>query len=130
MGSEAAAALAALATLVCAAPAAAAPDVRFKRMKGFDAAQTPARYDRVGVRAIHGDDLPRRLRILAFGASLGGQRVLDAASNLAQQSGIPARNLTLVNRSAGYSHNHPSSAYPRNAFLARLVPFLRRVGRG
>ena len=36
--------------------------------------------DVLAVRAIHGDDLPRRLRILAFGASLGGQRVLDAAS--------------------------------------------------
>jgi hypothetical protein len=82
----------------------------------------------LGVRATHGDDLPRRLRIYAFGASLGGQRVLDAATLLAGQSGIPARNLTLVERSSTYSHNDPNSAYPRNAFLARLVPFLRKLG--
>ena len=86
--------------------------------------------DVLDVRAIHGHDLPRRLRILAFGASLGGQRVLDAATNLAEQSGIPARNLTLINRSSDYSHNDPNSAHPRNAFVARLVPFLRRLGRG
>ena len=86
--------------------------------------------DVLDVRAIHGHDLPRRLRILAFGASLGGQRVLDAATNLAQQSGIPARNLTLINRSRDYSHNDPNSAHPRNAFVARLMPFLRRLGRG
>src|SRR4030095_11909720 len=30
------------------------------------------------VRAIHGRDLPRDLRIYAFGTALGGQRVLDA----------------------------------------------------
>jgi hypothetical protein len=81
------------------------------------------------VRATHGDDLPRRLRIYAFGASLGGQRVLDAAGNLARQSGIPRGNLRLVDASRRYSHNDPNSAYPRNAFLERLVPFLRRVAR-
>jgi hypothetical protein len=82
------------------------------------------------VRATHGRDLPRRLRIYAFGASLGGRRVLDAAATLARQSRIPKRNLTLVDRHATYSHNDPNSAYPRNAFLARLVPYLRRLGRG
>ena len=35
------------------------------------------------VRATHGRDLPRSLRIYAFGAALGGQRVLDAAKALA-----------------------------------------------
>ncbi len=80
------------------------------------------------VHATHGADLPRRLRIYAFGASLGGQRVLDAATNLASQSHIPAGNLTLVNRAATYSHNDPSSASPNNDFLDALIPFLRRTG--
>jgi hypothetical protein len=82
------------------------------------------------VRATHGDDLPRRLRIYAFGASLGGSRVLDAARVLAAQSRIPRRNLTLVDRQRTYAHNDPNSAYPRNAFVGRLLPFLRRVASG
>ena len=82
------------------------------------------------VRATHGDDLPKGLRIYAFGASLGGARVLDAARVLASQSGIPKRQLTLVDRHTTYSHNDPNSAAPKNAFVARLVPFLRRIGRG
>ena len=81
----------------------------------------------LGVRAVHADDLPRRTRIFAFGAALGGSRVLDAARLLARQSDIPRRRLTLVDRAATYSHNDPSSAAPRNVFVDRLVPFLRRV---
>jgi pimeloyl-ACP methyl ester carboxylesterase len=81
------------------------------------------------VRATHGDDLPRSLRIYAFGASLGGTRVLDAARVLAGQSGIPRRNLTLVDHHETYAHNDPASASPRNDFLARLVPFLARISR-
>jgi hypothetical protein len=84
----------------------------------------------LGVRATHGDDLPRKIRIYAFGAALGGERVLDAARALARQSGIPERNLTLVDRRATYAHNDPNSAAPkRNAFLKRLVPFLRGIAR-
>jgi hypothetical protein len=80
------------------------------------------------VRATHGDDLPRKLRIYAFGAALGGERVLDAARNLAKQSGIPKRNLTLVDRHATYAHNDPNSAAPgKNVFLKGLVRFLRRI---
>jgi hypothetical protein len=82
------------------------------------------------VRATHGDDLPKGLRIYAFGASLGGARVLDAARVLASQSGIPRRRLTLVDRHTTYSHNDPNSAFRRNVFVAKLVPFLRSVGRG
>ena len=59
------------------------------------------------VRATHGDDLPRNLRIYAFGAALGGQRVLDAASALAKQSHIPKRNLTLVDRHAHLRPQRP-----------------------
>ena len=81
----------------------------------------------LGVRATHGRTLPRRLRMYAFGASLGGTRVLDAARNLAAQSGIPSSQLRLVNRAATYSHNDPNSAAPRNAFVNHLLPFLRSV---
>jgi hypothetical protein len=82
----------------------------------------------LGVRATHGDRLPRRMRIYAFGAALGGERVLDAARILARQSGIPRRRLTLIDRARTYSHNDPNSAAPRNAFVANLVPFLERIG--
>jgi pimeloyl-ACP methyl ester carboxylesterase len=81
----------------------------------------------LGVRATKGHDLSKRLRIYAFGAELGGQRVLDAATALAEQNRIPARNLTLVNRASTYSHNDPNSASPKNAFLQYLVPFLNRI---
>lgn len=81
------------------------------------------------VRATEGHDLSKRLRIYAFGAALGGQRVLDAATNLAEQSGIPRRNLTLVDRAGTYAHNDPSSASPKNDFLEYLVPFLTKLAR-
>ncbi len=84
----------------------------------------------LGVQAVHGHDLGRRMRIYAFGAALGGQGVLDTASVLAQQSGIPSSNLTLVNRQSTYSHNDPSSASPRNDFVANLIPFLGKIGKG
>jgi pimeloyl-ACP methyl ester carboxylesterase len=80
------------------------------------------------VRATHGKDLPKRLRIYAFGAALGGQRVLDAATILAQQSGIPKNRLVLLDRHTTYSHNDPNSASPKNDFVAKLIPFLKRVG--
>ena len=80
------------------------------------------------VHATHGKDLPKRLRIYAFGAALGGQRVLDAATILAQQSGIPKKRLVLVDRHATYSHNDPNSASPKNDFVAKLIPFLKKVG--
>jgi pimeloyl-ACP methyl ester carboxylesterase len=86
--------------------------------------------DVLAVRAIHGADLPRKLRMLAFGASLGGQRVLDSTKALAAQSGIPRKRLSLINRETTYSHNDPNSAYPKNAFVAKLVPFLRKIERG
>lgn len=83
------------------------------------------------VHAIHGSDLPRDLQIYAFGAALGGQRVLDAASALASQSGIPQGNLLLIARPETYSHNDPNSAYPRNEFVDGLVRVLDKVsGRG
>jgi pimeloyl-ACP methyl ester carboxylesterase len=82
------------------------------------------------VRATHGHDLPKRLLIYAFGAALGGQRVLDAATILATQSGIPPENLTLLDRHETYSHNDPNSAYPENDFVDELVTFLAKVKAG
>lgn len=82
------------------------------------------------VRATHGHDLPRRLLIYAFGAALGGQRVLDAATILAGQSSIPPENLTLLDRHETYSHNDPNSAFPENDFVSELVTFLAKVREG
>jgi hypothetical protein len=84
----------------------------------------------LNVAATHGYDLPRRLVIYAFAAALGGSGVLDAASLLARQSGIPTGRLTLVDDSASYAHNDPAGASPHNDFLAHLVPVLRRVASG
>ena len=84
----------------------------------------------LGVDATMGRDLPRDLRIYAFGAALGGPAVLEDAELLAAQSHIPAKNLTLVNRQSTYSHNDPAGAYPVNAFFAHLVPFLQGIARG
>jgi hypothetical protein len=81
------------------------------------------------VHATHGDDLSRKLRIYAFGAALGGQRVLDAARVLASQSGIPKRNLRLIDRHTTYSHNDPNSASPKNDFVKNLIPFLGKIAR-
>jgi pimeloyl-ACP methyl ester carboxylesterase len=80
------------------------------------------------VHATMGHKLPKDLRIYAFGARLGGESVLQDARILARQSHIPLRNLTLVNRQSTYSHNDPAGAYPTNAFFARLVPFLKKIG--
>jgi hypothetical protein len=80
----------------------------------------------LGVHATHGAGLPRKLRIYAFGAALGGTRVLDAARALARQSHIPSRRVTLVDRHTTYAHNDPNSAAPaKNVFLKRLIVFLR-----
>jgi pimeloyl-ACP methyl ester carboxylesterase len=80
------------------------------------------------VHAIHGDDLPKGLRIYAFGAALGGTRILDAARTLAKQSGIPAKHLLLVDKDTTYAHNDPNTAAPkRNVFLKKLVPWLRSL---
>jgi hypothetical protein len=84
----------------------------------------------MGVHATHGKDLPRNLRIYAFGAALGGKRVLDAARALAKQSHIPSRQLVLVDRHTTYAHNDPNSATPgRNEFLKRLLRFLTRIAK-
>ena len=78
------------------------------------------------VNATHGGDLPK-LPIYAFAAALGGQRVLNAAQLLATQSQIPPRKVTLVDASATYAHVDPLSAYPDNAFVDHLKPFLNKA---
>ena len=83
--------------------------------------------DILDVRATKGRDLPKGLRMYAFGAALGGQRVLDATRALAKQSGISKRNLTLVNRSSTYAHNDPAGASPDNDFVKYLIPFLAEL---
>jgi pimeloyl-ACP methyl ester carboxylesterase len=78
------------------------------------------------VHSTHGRDVGH-LSIYAFGAALGGQRVLDAAQLLADQSGIRPKDLTLVNRSATYSHVDPLAAYTQNDFVDNLLPFLKKT---
>lgn len=82
------------------------------------------------VKATLGRELPKRLRIYAFGAALGDGGVLSAAQALAQQSGIPMSHLTLVDRHTTYAHNDPAGAYPNNDFFSNLLPFLARIGGG
>jgi hypothetical protein len=85
--------------------------------------------DILDVRATHGHDLPTTLRICAFGAALGGQGVLAAATILANQSNIPPENLTLLDRHRTYAHNDPAGAFPQNDFVDELVPFLHQLRR-
>jgi hypothetical protein len=33
----------------------------------------------------------------------------------------------LIDRHLTYAHNDPAGAYPKNAFFAHLVPFLRKI---
>jgi len=77
------------------------------------------------VHATHGADV--HVPIYAFGAALGGRRVLDAARALARQSHLSTRKLTLIDRHTTYSHNDPAAAFPRNVFLSNLVAFLKRI---
>lgn len=81
----------------------------------------------LGVEATLGDQLPEDLFIYAFGARLGGEGVPAAAEMLAEQSGIPEDNLTLLARPDTYAHNDPLGASPDNEFLDALLPFLEQV---
>jgi pimeloyl-ACP methyl ester carboxylesterase len=81
----------------------------------------------LGLKATMGHKLPHSLLIYGFGAALGGQLILDQAKQLARQSGIPLRNLTLINRHGTYAHNDPSGAYPNNVFFTHLIRFLSQV---
>lgn len=81
----------------------------------------------LGLKATHGDDID--VPIYAFGASYFDGAALDAARKLARQSHLPKRKLTLVDRSRTYTHGDPNLAFPHNAFVAHLVPFLKRIAK-
>ena len=86
----------------------------------------------LGEHAIHGTELPTSLHILAINSELdklfgGGFTTLNFAEELAEQSHIPAGNVTLINEEETYAHNDPNGAYPTNAFVEALVPFLKGV---
>ena len=81
------------------------------------------------VHATHGKDLPKTMRMYAFGAALGGTRVLDATKALAKQSGISKKNLVLIDRHTTYSHNDPAGASPKNDFVKNLIPFLKKIAK-
>ena len=91
----------------------------------------------LGEHAIHGHELPTSLRILAINSELDkaigpGFSTLTAAEVLAEQSGIPRANLTLIDREDEYAHNDPAAAEPEgeiegNVFYRELVPFLEGV---
>jgi pimeloyl-ACP methyl ester carboxylesterase len=87
--------------------------------------------------AIHGHELPTSLKILAISSELdkafgGGGSVLTDAETLAAQSGIPAENVTLIDKESEYAHNDPVAGDPEgniegNAFYASLVPYLEGI---
>jgi hypothetical protein len=90
----------------------------------------------LGEHAIHGHELPKSLKILAIDTeldkALGGGNTLQAAEFLAEQSGIPKENLTLIDREETYAHNDPAGADPEgdiwgNAFFRELVPYLEGI---
>jgi hypothetical protein len=83
----------------------------------------------LGLRSTLGRRLPHSLRIYGFGARLGGATILSEIRQLARQSGIPSRHLTLIDRHASYAHNDPAGAYPHNVFFSHLVTFLHTVAR-
>jgi pimeloyl-ACP methyl ester carboxylesterase len=90
----------------------------------------------LGEHAIHGHELPTSLKILAISSELDklfGASTLTAAEVLAEQSGIPLGNLTLIDRENEYAHNDPAAAEPNgeiegNIFYKELIPFLEGVG--
>ena len=79
----------------------------------------------LGDQATHGDDLD--LPIYAFETSLGNDRVVKAAKQLAKQSKIPKKQVVTVDKSAGYAHIDPIAASPdKNAFLKTVTKFLAK----
>jgi pimeloyl-ACP methyl ester carboxylesterase len=88
--------------------------------------ENPAQ-DVLGVRAIHGTEL--RLPIYALETTFGAGRVLNGARLLAQQSGIPDSELTLVDESDRLTHTDPMGVETsQNPLVETLVPFLQNIG--
>jgi pimeloyl-ACP methyl ester carboxylesterase len=93
----------------------------------------------LGEHAIHGHELPTSLKILAINSELDkdlGANSLVAAEILAEQSGIPSENLTLINVENTYAHNDPAGAEPEgegidgNIFFKELSGFLEGIAAG
>jgi hypothetical protein len=81
----------------------------------------------LGVRAIHGTELD--LPIYALETTFGAGRVLNGARLLAEQSGIPESELTLVDESDRLTHTDPMGVETsQNPLVETLVPFLRDIG--
>jgi pimeloyl-ACP methyl ester carboxylesterase len=87
--------------------------------------ENPAQ-DVLGVRAIHGAELD--LPIYALETSFGSGRVLTGARLLAEQSGIPEGELTLVDESDRLTHTDPMGVETsQNPLVETLVPFLSEI---
>lgn len=79
------------------------------------------------VRAIHGTELD--LPIYALETTFGADRVLNGARLLADQSGIPESELTLVDESDRLTHTDPMGIETsQNPLVETLVPFLGEIG--
>jgi pimeloyl-ACP methyl ester carboxylesterase len=78
----------------------------------------------LNVHSTMGADLPKTLKMLAIDTELGKEGVLKATELLAEQSGIPSTNLTLINEEHTYAHNDPAGGFPTNEFFSHVVPFL------
>ncbi len=83
----------------------------------------------LGEHAIHGHELPTSLHILAIDSELDkvfgpGNGSLKSAEVLAEQSGIPKENVTLIEEESNYAHNDPAGGFPNNEFFDHMVPFL------
>ena len=82
------------------------------------------------IEATEGHNLPKSLKILAIDSELdkkllGPRASLITAEILAEQSGIPKENLTLIEAEETYAHNDPAGAFPNNVFFEALVPYLK-----
>jgi pimeloyl-ACP methyl ester carboxylesterase len=87
--------------------------------------------------AVFGHDLPTSLKILAIDSELdkvfGSGTSLQEAEILAEQSGIPKENLTLIEAENTYAHNDPAGADPvaegieGNVFFKELKAYLERL---
>jgi pimeloyl-ACP methyl ester carboxylesterase len=88
----------------------------------------------LGLEATQGHNLPKSLRILAIDSELDKKLItprasLIAAEVLAEQSGIPKQNLTLLDVEETYAHNDPAGAFPKNVFFEALVPYLEGIAK-
>jgi hypothetical protein len=82
------------------------------------------------IEATEGHSLPKSLKILAIDSELDKKLLaprasLISAEVLAEQSGIPKENLTLIDVEETYAHNDPAGAFPNNVFFEALIPFLK-----